>query len=142
MSNRGLDRLLRSGGLTDFHVGRDAAAAVSRRGNPHTMFSGETYRGRFSMNKAKDAEGYKKEHAFEKKENREGKSEKRKKSDDDSGSESDGEGGGGGGKKRIYKKGEDADGDGKTNETKKVTDFSDKNKNGKPDAFEKKKNKD
>ena len=31
----------------------------------------------------------------------------------------------------------DRDGDGKVNETKKVTDFSDRNGNGKPDAFEK-----
>jgi hypothetical protein len=39
---------------------------------------------------------------------------------------------------RIYKKGEDADADGKTGEgKKKVTDFSDRNGNGKPDAFEK-----
>ena len=40
--------------------------------------------------------------------------------------------------KGIYKKGADADGDGKTGEgKKKVTDFSDRNGNGKPDAFEK-----
>ena len=63
---------------------------------------------------------------------------KKKKDDGDS---SDDEGGG---KKRIYKKGEDADGDGVTNEAakNKVTDFSDKDGNGKPDAFEKKKKKD
>ena len=46
-------------------------------------------------------------------------------------------------KKGIYKSGEDADGDGKTNEAAddRVTDFSDKDGNGKPDAFEKKKKK-
>ena len=66
--------------------------------------------------------------------------EKKKKDDSDSDSDDDS---GGGGKKRIYKKGEDADGDGKTNEAakNKVTDFSDKDGNGKPDAFEKKKKK-
>lgn len=66
--------------------------------------------------------------------------EDKKKKDDDSDSDDDGDSGG---KKRIYKKGEDADGDGVTNEAEKnkVTDFSDKDGNGKPDAFEKKKKK-
>lgn len=41
------------------------------------------------------------------------------------------------GKGGIHSRGSDADGDGKTGEgKKKVADFSDKNKNGKPDAFE------
>jgi len=51
MSNPALNRLLRSG-MSDFHVGRDASA-VAQRGNPHTMFSGETYQGRFSAKEEK-----------------------------------------------------------------------------------------
>lgn len=66
---------------------------------------------------------------------------KKKKKDDDSDS-SDDEGGGAKGKKRIYKKGEDADGDGKTGEGKgEKPDFKDADNNGKPDFMEKKKKK-
>ena len=140
MSNPGLNRLLRTGGLTNFHVSRDGASAVAARGNPHTMFSGERYVGRFSA-KTED-KSYNSAHNFEKKENREkgGKGEKRKK-DDDSDSDSD-DGGDGPHFKSdgIHKKGSDADGDGKKNEgkNKKKPSFADKDKNGKVDAFEKK----
>ena len=107
MSNPALLRMLRSGATTDMHVSRDSASAVAQRGNPHVLFSGETYHGRFSMNKS---EG----HEFQKKETREA-----------------------GKKKRIYEPGEDADGDGETGEGKGKKDFSDRNKNGKPDFMEK-----
>ena len=113
MSNPALLRMLRSGATTDMHVSRDSASAVAQRGNPHVLFSGETYHGRFSMDKKKDADGYRKSHAFEKQDNREAK----KKKDDDSDSDSEDEGPPSK-KKRIYKKGEDADGDGKTGEGK------------------------
>ena len=135
MSNPGLNRLLRSGGLTDFHVSRAGASAIAQRGNPHVLFSGEVYHGQFSMNKSKDAEGYRQSHAFEKKENREGKKEEESDSEDESeGRPSK--------KKRIYEPGEDADGDGKTGESKKVTDFSSKDGDDIPDAFQKKHKKD
>tara|TARA_Y100000389_G_scaffold142658_1_gene140704 strand:+ start:5856 stop:6215 length:360 start_codon:yes stop_codon:yes gene_type:complete len=66
---------------------------------------------------------------------------KKKKSDDSDSDSSDDEGGGG--KKRIYRRGEDADGDGITNEAakNKVTDFSSKDGDDIPDAFQKKKKK-
>lgn len=130
MSNPALLRMLRSGATTDMHVSRDSASAVAQRGNPHVLFSGETYRGQFSMNKS---EGYE----FEKKEKREAG-----KKGDDSGSDSEDEEPAAK-KKRIYKEGEDADGDGKTGEgKKKVTDFSSKDGDDIPDAFQKKHKKD
>lgn len=64
---------------------------------------------------------------------------KRKAEDDGSGSESDDDESGPKKKKGIFKKGEDADGDGKTGEGKnKKMDWKDRNKNDKPDGFEKK----
>ena len=163
MSNPALTRLLR-GGLSDFHVGRDSAAAVAARGNPHPLFAGEVYAGRFSAKT--EEKGYNSSHNFEKKENREekggkkdGKGEKRKKGDDsDDDSDDDGPHFKSDG---IHAKGSDAgtlrsspfcafagpdrplfvaDGDGKKNEGKnrKKPSFADKDKNGKVDAFEKK----
>ncbi len=86
MSNRGLTNLLRTGGLTKFHVSREGAAAVAERGNPYPVFAGERYVGRFSAK-----ESVNEAHRFEKKENREAK---RKKGDDsdegDSSSDDDG----------------------------------------------------
>ena len=127
MSNPALNRLLRGGGLTEFHV-----VAAGRRNQPSApTFNGE----RFEFSAKTE---YKKEHEFQKKENRE---EKHKKEDDHSDDDSS-DGPAKKKKKGIYAKGEDADGDGKTGEGKeKITDFSDKNGNGKPDAFEKKKDK-
>tara|TARA_S200000501_G_scaffold295063_1_gene280937 strand:- start:680 stop:1024 length:345 start_codon:yes stop_codon:yes gene_type:complete len=111
------------------HVGRDGASVVAQRGNPHVLFSGETYRGQFSMNKS---EGLK----FQEREKREADK------DDDSGSESEHEEHTDK-KKRIYKKGEDADKDGKVGEgKKKVADFSSKDRDDIPDAFQKKHKKD
>jgi hypothetical protein len=41
MSHPALNRLMRGGGLTDFHIGRSGSAAHA--GNPHVMFAGERY---------------------------------------------------------------------------------------------------
>lgn len=136
MSNPALNRLLRSGGVSNFHVGRGGAEAVARRGDPFPVFNGETYYGRFSAKTEDKSEA--KAQDFSKKENREGKGEKRKKEDGDSSSDEDD----GPHFKRsgIHKSGADADGDGKTGEGKnKKKDFKkDDNSNGKPDFMEKK----
>lgn len=140
MSNPALNRLLRTGGLTDFHVGRDGAAATAARGNPHIMFAGETYQGRFS------AKSYAESHNFEKKENREekgSKSEKRKKGGDDgSGSDSDDDGPHFK-KDGVPKKGSDGDSDGIKNEKRKAGKkgngpWDDKDGDGKPNKVDKK----
>jgi len=131
MSNPGLNRLLRGGGLTEFHV----VAAGRRQSGPPT-FNGE----RFEFSAAKTE--YKKEHDFSKKDNREEKGEKKRKKEGKEGddSSSDDEDGPHFKSSGIHKKGSDADGDGKTGEGKnKKKDFKkDDNKNGKPDFMEKK----
>ena len=146
MSNPGLNRMLRAG-LSDFHVGRDTSA-VSQRNNPYTMFSGETYHGRFS---AKAESGYRADHNFEKKENREdkggkdkgdGKGEKkRKKEDGDSDSDDDDDGPHF--KSKVPEKGSDGDGDGVKNEKRKAGKkgngpWDDKDGDGKPNKVDKK----
>ena len=143
MSNRALDRLLRSGGLagSGLHVGRDGAVAVSRRNDPYTMFSGETYTATFSAAVTDNKKDYRK------KENREesGPKKKKAKMDDDgstTGDNSDSDDDGPHFKSSgIHAKGSDADSDGKKGEgkNKKKPSFADKDKNGKVDAFEKKK---
>ena len=140
MSNPALNRLLRSGGVSNFHVGRGGAEAVSRRGDPYPIFAGETYRGRFSAKTEDKSEA--KAHDFSKKENREGKGEKRKKEDGDSDSDEDDDGphfkGSG-----IHKKGSDADSDGIKNEKRKPGKkgngpWDDKDGDGKPNKVDKK----
>lgn len=139
MSNPALNRMLRGGGLTSFHVGN----LPSGRGDPHRLFAGEVVHSTFSATEYKKDMKDKKEHDFSKKEHRE---EKKKKSDSDS--ESDGEDDGPktkkskgdtSGKNGFPARGSDGDGDGKKNEPKKKMDWSDKNSNGKPDGMEKKK---
>ena len=166
MSNPGLNRLLRGGGLTSFHV--DGSAA--RRGAPHVVFRGERHHATFS---ASEHKGENQKHDYSRKENREesgSKKKKQKKDGDnsDSDSDSDDESGGHYNSSGIHKKGSDAgdvctsarlhvctlpyipiltrcilcaDGDGKKNEGKgKKKDFKkDDNSNGKPDFMEKKK---
>jgi hypothetical protein len=145
MSNPALNRLLRSGGVTNFHVGRGGAEAVSRRGDPFPVFAGETYRGRFSAKtEAKGSEA--KSNDFAKKENRE-KGEKRKKDDGESDSDSGDDGphfkgkGDTSGKNGFPAAGSDGDGDGKKGEgkNKKKPNFKDGDGNGTPDFMEKKK---
>lgn len=82
MSNSQLNRLLRGGGLTSFHVGAGSVGRDVARETP--MFNGE----RFTFSAGPDV---KEKHNFEKKENREESSKKRKKGDD---SDSDSDGGG------------------------------------------------
>ena len=141
MSNPALNRMLRGGGLTNFHVGN----APSGRGDPHRLFAGEVVHSTFSATEYKKDMKDAKDHDFSKKEHREEK--KKKKSDSDS--ESDGEGDDGpktkkskgdtSGKNGFPAKGSDGDGDGKKNEPKKKMDWQDKNSNGTPDGMEKKK---
>ena len=76
MSNPALNRLLRSGGLSDFHVGREAPAA--RLGDPHVLFAGERFHATFSAKT--EEKGYNKAHDFSDKKNREDPK-KRKKDD-------------------------------------------------------------
>jgi hypothetical protein len=134
MSNPALNRLLRSGGLRELHVG--PPGGVRAGGLPAAaVFSGEaTFTTRY-LASAKSGEGAHEKPDFSKKEERE-ETKKRKKEDSDEEDEegphykSDG----------IHAKGADADGDGRVGEgkNKKKPDFKkDSNKNGKPDAFEK-----
>jgi hypothetical protein len=137
MSNRALLNLMR-GGISDFHVGRGSA-----RDDGATRFAGER-RDRVVTHYTFAAQAMHEDgkHDYSKKENREVKSKKRPKDDDGStsGDESASDTEGPKKKKRIYRRGEDADGDGKTGEGKgKKMDWSDKNRNGKPDGMEKKK---
>ena len=134
MSNPALLKLLR-GGLSDFRV--DGGSAPRRNGP--MMFTGERVHQTFSAAKTEDKKDY------SKKENREdvgAEKKKKRKNDEDSGDEDSGDDDGphfkSGG---IHKAGADADGDGKTGEgkKKKKPSFADKDKNGKVDAFEKKK---
>ena len=100
--------------------------------------------GTMSTPRFSSAEMDKRKDNYSKKEHREGEKKHRegeKKRDHHSDDESSDDEGGGDGKKRIYKRGEDADGDGKTGETKKVTDFSSNDGDEIPDAFQKKKKK-
>ena len=130
MSNPGLMKMLRGGGMQSFHVG---GARAERAPGP-VLFSGE----RFEFSAYQKSEG---KPDFAKKENREEKgSKKRKKDGDDSDSGSESDSGPHYNKSGIHKKGSDADGDGKKNEgkSKKKLSFADKDKNGKVDAFEKK----
>ena len=140
MSNPALNRLLRTGGLGEFHVGRDGAVAVSRRNDPYTMFVGETYHARFSAAEM----DHKKE--YQKKENREEsggkKDKKRKKDGDDSDSDSDGGDGPHFKSDGIHAKGSDADGDRKKNEKRKAGKkgkgpWDDKDGDGKPNKVDK-----
>jgi len=105
MSNSALDRLLRGGGLTSFHV---ADGSASRREDPHVMFRGERHHATFSMSENT-------KHDYSKKENREESNPKKKQkkygddSDSDSGSDSDSDSGGPNfSKKGIHAKGSDA----------------------------------
>lgn len=148
MSNRALDRLLRGGGLgglTSFHIPQGHGAG---RGDPHVLFRGESYHATFS---ASEHKGVNMKHDYSRIENREEKSSKKKKgggddgsSDSDSDSDDDHKGshfgkGNTSGKNGFPARGSDGDGDGKKNEKRKPMDWSDKNKNDKPDGMEKKK---
>lgn len=124
MSNPGLVRMMRAG-MSNFHVGR--------AGEPehHQHFNGEVFE--FSATKKEDS-GYNKKHDFSKQENREDKDKKADSdSDDDDVPAKKSKG------NPIFKKGSDADSDGKTNEAakNKVTDFSSKDGDDTPDAFQK-----
>lgn len=134
MSNPALNRLLRSGGLTEFRVG---AHSAPRRDGP-VMFTGSSTHQTFSAAKVDDSKDDSKD--YSKKENREGpmKKKQKKEGDDDSGSDSDD---GPHFKSKVPEKGSDGDSDGKKNEgkNKKKPSFADKDKNGKPDFMEKKK---
>ena len=137
MSNPALNRFLRSGGVTNFHVGRGGTEAVARRGDPFPVFAGETYRGRFSM-KTEDKGSEAKSNDFAKKENRE-KGEKRKKDDGDSSDDDDGPHFKSDG---VPKKGSDGDGDGIKNEKRKAGKkgngpWDDKDGDGKPNKVDK-----
>ena len=134
--NKSLLNLMR-GGMSDFHVSGGGPGS----GGP-VRFAGErrdreVYHYTFAASAVNDDK-----HDYSKKENREMKSKKRSKDDGGSttGDESSSDEEGAKGKKRIYRRGEDADGDGKTGEGKgkKQKGFwEDKNKNKKPDGFEK-----
>jgi len=147
MSNRSLDRLLRGGGLTEFHV--VAAGRRSRDSGP-PVFNGERFE--FSASaKSEYKKEYKKEHEFAKKENREEGGEKRKKGGDDSSdhSDSDDDGphfkgkGDTSGKNGFPGKGKDGDGDGEKGEKRKAGKkgkgpWQDEDGDGKPNKVDKK----
>ena len=139
MSNPALNRLLRSGGVNNFHVGRGGAEAVSRRGDPFPVFAGETYSGRFSAKTEDKSEAT--SHDFAKKENRE-KGEKRKKDDGASDSDSGDDDGPHFKGSGVPKKGSDGDGDGIKNEKRKAGKkgngpWDDKDGDGKPNKVDK-----
>lgn len=90
MSNPALNRLIRSGGVNNFHVSRGGAEAVSRRGDPYPIFGGETHHGRFSAKTEEKSEA--KSHDFAKKENREGGGEGKKRKKDDESDDDDDDG--------------------------------------------------
>ena len=141
MSNPALNRLLRGGGLTEFHTGGSTASSQIARSREGVSagFSGEGQTvSRFFASAAAEKKGEGVD--FTKKENREESGGKRKKKDKEEGEESSDDDGPHYDHDGIHASGADADGDGKTNEAakKKKPDFSDRNKNGKPDAFEKK----
>lgn len=149
MSNRALLNLLR-GGMGDFHVGASGASSAASAGpvrfggerRDHTDHVATHYTFSSSMH-TND------KHDYSQQKNREMTSKKKRSemSKDDGGSttgdnsSSDEEEGPKKKKKGLYRRGEDADGDGKTGEGKgpKGKGFwADKNNNKKPDGFEKK----
>ena len=69
MSHPALNRLMRSGGLTDFHIGRSGSAA--HVGNPHVMFAGERYVHLASAMKYEKSDKAESKSDFSKKEHRE-----------------------------------------------------------------------
>lgn len=136
---------MRGGGLTTFHIGRSGSAA--HMGNPHVMFAGERYVHLASAMKYDKGDKAESKSDFSKKEHRE-KGSKRGREDgsttgDNSSSDEEKSGGKPMARKKkgspIHAPGSDADGDGKKGEGKKKMDWSDKNRNGKPDGMEKKK---
>lgn len=142
---------MRGGGLTDFHIGRSGSAAHA--GNPHVLFAGERYVHLASAMKYDKGDKAESKSDFSKKEHREkgGKRGPEDGSTTGDNSSSDEEKSGGKPMARKKKKGDtsgkngfpapgsDGDGDGKKGEGKKKMDWSDKNRNGKPDGMEKKK---
>lgn len=112
MSNAPLNRLLRGGGLTSFHVGAGSVGRDVARETP--MFNGE----RFTFSNGSDVS---EKQDFSKKENREESGSKKLK-ESDAHSDSDSDGG-------------DADGDGKKNEGTGQKSFEGDNNHNKSDLM-------